>query len=127
MAKITLKINDTEVTADDFTLSVLGDIITTANPGAKTVVDAVNAAGGAAYLETFVTDRNPADVFEISVPVTEKGQTGVKVGKGTRAVIAKRFELALSADEWQTSVIKVLDGATDNKPTGGTVRKMAAL
>ena len=127
MATATLKINDNEISADEFTLSVLADIITTANPGAKTVVDAVNAAGGASYLETFVTDKNPADVFEITVKISEKGQAGVKVGKGTRAVIAKRFELALSADEWQTDVIKVLDGEPATKPNGGTVRKMASL
>jgi hypothetical protein len=125
MADITLKINGTFVDVDEFTASVLGDIITTQNPGSKTVVDAVNNAGGESYVEIF-SSKPLDDVFEVTVNGTTNGRKYIKTGKGTRSVIVERFRLALNAAKWQTEVTTVYDGETPAKKDN-TVRKMAAV
>jgi hypothetical protein len=126
MAEISLKINGTLVDVDEFTASVLGDIITTQNPGSKTVVDAVNNAGGESYVEIF-SSKPMDDVFEVTVNGTTNGRKYIKTGKGTRSVIVERFRLALSAAKWQIEVTTVYDGETSATKKDSTVRKMAAV
>jgi hypothetical protein len=94
----TLKVlkNKMEVFADSLiTAEALRDLITTENPGSKTVENAVATLGGFAYVESLLAAGELTDNFEIV-------EDGKVTGEGTRAILAEKMSVALNAKKWMT-------------------------
>lgn len=114
-----LFINNAEKTVKEITLRAIAAIMTTANPGAKTVVDAIHKAGGAAYVELFAANGDSSDIFRVQTVGTRGKKTVTTTGEGTREIIVNRMRLALDAASWQTSIVVESDGETESADSDG--------
>lgn len=91
------------------TARVLAGIITTKNPDTVTAKNAVELAGGDAYVQQFAEAGESNDVFEIV-------ENGKLTGKGIRENIARKMGIVLDVARWQTEIFtdKVEKSARDD-------------
>jgi len=111
MAEITMKVNGQLKAATLKTLEVLQAVITTQNPGSKSVSRAVELAGGKAYIELFAKNGKAGDVIEIY-------ENEELTGRGTRAIVAEKMTVCLNAAKWMTEVFTAKAGPRTSKDKG---------
>ena len=103
-----LKINGEVKKVSQITLEKISQVITTKFPtdGVASAVMFMGKGDGQAYLDSFASAGAPEDTIEIEHE-TSKGVYTWK-GTATRATLAKKMELALNAESWQ-SVLPVTE------------------
>ena len=114
MAKIAVKLNGTALDLPLLTLEVVRDVITTSNPGSITIENAMATAGGMAFVEAFRQAGSPGDVVELY-------EDEILRGRGTRAVVAAKMEIAVQAKSWRTEIFTDKKGEKVSKDKGTVV------
>jgi hypothetical protein len=96
--------NGTQVTVKEKTLKAYTGIMTTDNPGSKSVVDSVNLAGGLAFADALAANGELTDVFKVVKTGKKSGGKVITTGEGSRSQLVERIRMAMKADEWQVKI-----------------------
>lgn len=99
-----LFVNDVEKKVSEKTLAVYAAILTTKNPGAVTVRNAVIRAGGDGFISQVEASGTPDDKFVVVREIRKGTQTGKITGESLRHQFVYAMRLALTPEKWQAKI-----------------------